>query len=197
VILECPTCEARVNAEGLHSYEYFDPEVGSPARYSFLRCPACQFPFLVVQENYGGGWDDPYRLYPAQDTRVNPALPKAIREAYGEALACFKAKAYTAAALMCRKTLEGVCVEQGVGGKPLVAAIKEMRDKGVIESRLFEWADALRIAGNEAAHDVTVTVSKEDAQDMLQFANALLEYVFTFRDRFEEFKKRRARPKAS
>lgn len=197
MIVECPACEARVDAESLHDYEHYNPEEGPPGRYSFLRCRACESPFLVVQENYGQGWDDPYRLYPAQDTRVNPALPKAIRDAYAEALACFKAKAYTAAALMCRKTLEGVCTEHGVGGRPLVAALRDMRDKGIIEARLFEWADALRIAGNEAAHDVTVTVSKEDAADMIQFANALLEYVFTFRDRFEEFKKRREKSKAS
>ncbi len=50
-------------------------------------------------------------------------------------------------------------------------------------NRLFEWADALRIAGNEAAHDVKVTTSKEDARDILELTNALLEYVFTFRDR--------------
>jgi hypothetical protein len=74
----------------------------------------------------------------------------------------------------------------------LVSSLKELKDKGVIENRLFEWADALRISGNEAAHDVTVTISPEDARDILEFTNALLEYVFTFRDKFEEFKKRRS-----
>ena len=53
-------------------------------------------------------------------------------------------------------------------------------------------SDALRISGNEAAHDVNVTTSPEDARDILEFTNALLEYVFTFRDKFEEFKKRRS-----
>ena len=39
-----------------------------------------------------------------------------------------------------------------------------MRDKGIIESRLYEWADALRISGNEAAHGVNVTISSEDGK---------------------------------
>lgn len=53
------------------------------------------------------------------------------------------------------------------------------------------------ISGNEAAHDVNVTISAEDARDILEFTNALLEYVFTFRDKFEEFKKRRANKTSS
>ena len=93
---------------------------------------------------------------------------------------------------MCRKTLEGICVEHGTKGGNLVSALKELKDKGIIEIRLFEWADALRISGNEAAHDVNVTISAEDARDILEFTNALLEYVFTFRDKFEEFKNRRS-----
>jgi len=66
-----------------------------------------------------------------------------------------------------------------------------MQRKGIIESRLYEWADALRVVGNEAAHGSTANVSKQDADDLLQFTKALLEYVFTFHDRFLQFKKRR------
>lgn len=197
MIVECKICEARVDAEVLNSFEYYEPENGPPGRYSFLRCQSCHSPFLVVQEDFGNGWDEPYQLYPAQDTRVNPGLPAPIRNAYGEALACIKAKAFTASAIMCRKTLEGVCSEHGVSSRTLVGGLKEMKERGIIETRLFDWADALRIAGNEAAHDVNVTVSKEDARDMVEFTNALLEYVFTFRDRFEQFKKRRIKSETS
>ena len=92
---------------------------------------------------------------------------------------------------MCRKTLEGICVEHGIKGNNLVKSLKELKDKGIIENRLYEWADTLRISGNEAAHDVKVTISPEDARDVLEFTNALLEYMFTFRDKFEQFKQRR------
>jgi hypothetical protein len=131
-------------------------------------------------------------LFPPEDNRVNPRLPAPLKSAYSEAISCFKSKAYTATAIMCRKTLEGICVEHGAKGNNLVSNLKELKDNGVIENRLFEWADALRISGNEAAHDVTVTTSPEDARDILEFTNALLEYIFTFRDKFEEFEKRRS-----
>jgi hypothetical protein len=51
----------------------------------------------------------------------------------------------------------------------------------------------LRTIGNEAAHGVEFVVSSEGAQDTLEFTEALIEYVFTYRDKIESFKKRRAK----
>ena len=194
MILECKKCQALVNAEYIAHYDYLidgaDYGIGGTitGTYSLLKCPNCEKPFLTDNDEIWGQ----SVLYPLADNRVNPKLPVPLKSAYSEAISCFKSKAYTATVIMCRKTLEGICVEHGVKGNNLVSSLKVLKDKGVIENRLFEWADALRISGNEAAHDVTVTVSPEDARDILEFTNALLEYVFTFRDKFEEFKKRRS-----
>jgi hypothetical protein len=128
---------------------------------------------------------------------ISLAIPGSIRLAYEEARTCFRAKAYTATAIMCRKTLEGIAEEHKVTIRNLASALKEMKDKGVIESRLYEWADALRISGNEAAHGVSTSISPQDAKDILEFTNALLEYVFTFQERFKQFKERRGISKAA
>ena len=184
MIVECKQCEALVNAEAVCSYDAKDKVFA--VTYWFLKCPKCDSPLLVEQGVFGDT-----RLYPSKDYSLNPSLPEPLRVAYAEAFACFKSKAYTATALMCRKALEGICAEHGAKGRNLVSSLKELKDKGVIENRLYEWADTLRISGNEAAHDVAIRISAEDAKDILEFTNALLEYVFTFRDKFEEFKKRR------
>ena len=191
MLLECKYCEAVVDAKLLSSYDYCDEEMDVPIKYSFLRCPKCSSPFLAYQEGNEEGWDEPSRLFPIQDKQVNPFFPEPIRNAYKEALACLKSKSYTAAAIMCRKTLEGICCVHGIKAKNLSLGLKEMKSKGVIESRLFVWAEALRISGNEAAHDVQVTILAQDAKDIVAFTDALLEYVFTFRDKFKEFKERR------
>ena len=94
---------------------------------------------------------------------------------------------------MCRKTLEGICSAHGAKSRSLAGELRELKEKGIIENRLFEWAEELRTMGNEAAHGVEFVASREDAEDTLQFTEALIEYVFTYRDRFEEFKKRRAK----
>lgn len=66
-----------------------------------------------------------------------------------------------------------------------------MQEKGIVEKRLYEWADALRLVGNEAAHDVERPVSSEDATDTLDFTRALIEYVYAYQEKFTAFRKRR------
>jgi hypothetical protein len=93
--------------------------------------------------------------------------------------------------MMCRKTLEALCAEHDIRERSLSASLRRADETGLIDGRLAEWADELRIAGNEAAHDVDTETSAEDARDLLEFTEAILEYVFTFRDRFERFQQRR------
>jgi hypothetical protein len=200
MLTECKKCEAVVDAKVLYSYdshEYYseDNPAGYPVKYSFHKCPKCEMPLLTLRENFGLGWEDPSRIYPPQDKRIHPSFPEPIKKAYQEALSCYKNKSFTAAAIMCRKTLEGICSTHGINAKNLASGLKEMKDKGIIESRLFEWAEALRISGNEAAHDVNVTISSQDAKDIIEFTAALLEYIFTFRDKFNDFIKRKQAPK--
>ena len=195
MIVECRDYEALVDAKVLYSYDHFVPaEEGLDEKYSFLKCPKCDCPLLVARENYGGGiWSEPYRLYPPRDKTVNPSLPKPIRNTYQEALSCFEGKNFTASAIMCRKTLEGICNALDIKVRNLKSGLEELKDKGIIENRLFEWANALRISGNEAVHDVNVTVSGQNAKDIIEFTEALLEYIFTFRDKFDKFLKRQKR----
>jgi hypothetical protein len=141
----------------------------------------------------GDNWDTPYLLFPPSDLRVNPSAPRDIQAAFEEACACYRAQAFTASAIMCRKTLEGICAAHSMTERTLAASLKKMKDTGLIDERLFEWSDSLRVAGNEAAHGVGLSIPQSDAKDILEFTNAILDYMFSYRDRFEQFKKRRAK----
>jgi uncharacterized protein DUF4145 len=92
---------------------------------------------------------------------------------------------------MVRRTLEGVCVQHGIRDVPLVKALKRMQEDGLIEGRLVEWAQALRVLGNEAAHFTGTRVTIEDAKDALALAEAILNYMYVFTEQFNEFMKRR------
>jgi Domain of unknown function (DUF4145) len=170
-------------------------EVPWVSKATFVVCPRCNEPMLGYQKDWGEqdrGWEKPIRIFPPRDRDLHPSVPKAIQSAFMEARVCFGAKAFSAAAIMCRKTLEGICSAHGAKSKTLGGKLKELKEKGIIENRLFEWAEELRAIGNEAAHGVEFVASREDAEDTLQFTETLVEYIFTYRDRFEEFKKRRA-----
>ncbi len=197
ILVECDRCQATVGAEVVgQSYTAEHPQDRLLYRYFFLRCPTCGDPMVAISMCLGDpdstdGWEEPTRYLPRPARAQLTAFPKPIAAAYEEALKCYRAKAYTAAAVMCRKTLEGICEAHGLAERTLAASLQKMRQQGVIENRLYEWADALRISGNEAAHGVQFTLTAQDSRDVIEFTNALLEYVFTFRDRFEKFKERR------
>lgn len=191
LVVECVQCEALVAGVPLHSYECDDPEGGPPEKWTMLKCPRCGQPSLVLQNAFDRTtWDDPYRLYPPQRKPIDPSLPSTIRSSFEEAYSCLKVKAFTAATLMCRRTLEAICREHSMSGS-LSKMLKDMREKGIIENRLFQWAEALRISGNEAAHNGENEIGGEDAKDIIEFTEALLEYLFTYRDKFDKFLQRR------
>lgn len=193
MLLDCSRCGALVDAPVLYTYD--DEDDGHeepPGRWHFAKCPKCKLPLLAVQLDSGSGFEDdsPVRVYPPLERQLGFAVPEAIRSAFGEAGNCYRVKAFTASALMCRKALEGLCRAHGMDEGNLSKNIKKLRDSGVIDSKLFEWAEALRTLGNEAAHGVGLTVSKREANDVLDFTEALCEYVFTYRVKFEQFQAR-------
>jgi hypothetical protein len=94
---------------------------------------------------------------------------------------------------MVRRTLEGVCQEQGITKRqPLAASLKQLRDDGKIEGRLLEWAEALRFLGNQGAHYTGTPVSREDAADALALSEALLDYMYVLTAQYEKFRQRRS-----
>ena len=196
MLVECTSCHAHVDAEEAGNFQYGPGEDNDPGRYVLLRCKRCRSPLLVNQENTGNMaegdiWGAPTVLYPQSDFRVNPKAPPEIRAAVEEGIKCYRARAFTAAAIMCRKTLEGVCDAHGVKERTLDASLKKMLETDTIDRQLYDWSDQLRITGNEAAHGVGIVSSAQDARDALDFTIGIIDYLFSYRDQFEKFKARR------
>ena len=198
MILDCECCDATVGAEPVEHYTAFDSnEAQFEFRYTLLKCPKCSGAFLVIEDRLcddpHSEFSDPVLLYPAK-RKADRNLPKRVREPFQEALTCLRAKTYTATAMMCRKTLEAICIQHDVRSGTLKTKLRSLQTADVIDKRLFEWSDALRISGNEAAHNVDVSVDRQEAQDIVDFTHALLEYIFTFREKFDTFMQRRNPP---
>lgn len=190
MLTECNSCRATVDAD-VHGTYTEAADVG-PFQFILAECPRCGRPFLLQREMYAPDqWSDPYRLYPPDEYQPGREVPGPIRGTFQEAITCYQAGAYTATTIVCGKTLEGLCESQGVEADRLVEGLEELYEQGVIEERLYEWADELRLARNEAVHDVEVSHSQQDATDVVEFTQAILEYVFTFRAKFAEFQQRR------
>ncbi|MDQ0843362.1 DUF4145 domain-containing protein [Streptomyces sp. V1I6] len=169
------------------------PDEDDHLDYRLWGCLHCKQPQLWQEPVGSGGSEERQRLWP-QVAALAEGIPASIAREMMEARACFDAKLYTAAAVMVRRTLEGMCIEQGTQKKALFQALQELRDNGKIEGRLFEWAQALRVLGNQGAHFSKEAVSRKDAADALSLAEALLNYIYVFTAKYEEFQKRRQAP---
>jgi hypothetical protein len=105
MLLQCPDCEALVDATEIANYEW-GGEDAPPETVTLVKCPKCDRPMLAFQSLFDS---QPTRIYPPGERALHYSVPKAIQEAFTEARICFRAKAFTAGTIMCRKTLEGIC----------------------------------------------------------------------------------------
>jgi hypothetical protein len=94
-------------------------------------------------------------------------------------------EAYKATAAMCRRALQGACIDKGASPKKrLVNQIDEVIQTAKVHASLKEWADAIRLVGNAGAHpgdDGLDNVTAEEAGDLLAFTEQFLglTYVVT------------------
>lgn len=219
VIIECPTCNAQVDAKVIATHEDVEEpdaalagknetviDEGYPVdeeeladyryRATLLVCVACRTPLLAYQENRGGKcWSMPRRVYPP-DLSLPAQIPPDIRDSLEEAQRCLRAEAHMAAAVMCRRAVEGLCRSFGLGinaaGRTsLAAGLRGMRDRGVIDGMLLEWAEAVKVEGDASAHPDPATTTKRDATDLFDFALGICNYVFVLGVKFHRFKQRK------
>ena len=198
-IVICPNCHQRVipdeQGDEYEPFPFLREGDSLPRwRYIFASCEIC-WQALVVRKSMEG--DEKRKptvevLWPTPERVLSDAVPESLRQEHAEARACFNARAYTATVVMVRRTLEGVCSDHEVTKKPLYAALEEMRSSGLIEGRLFEWAQELRVLGNDAAHFTGRVVSSQDAEDALSLAEALMDYMYVFSAQFDKFRMRRS-----
>ncbi len=197
MIIECPTCEARVDATTLAEKEYPPDDNNEPRKYVFLECPSCKNVLLGYSEWHSeedyNNWDRPSRLWPEPEYVLPKTIPTSVRQSLHDAIKCFKCGVYSATAVLCGRAIEAIC-RQALRKKVMLGkGLKELKDKKIIDERLYEWGEALRDERNISAHpteDID-SIGREDAKDLLDFSMAIAEYVYVLSVRFARYKDRK------
>ena len=194
MIIECNKCEALVNAEviGFHEeVESFDDGY----KVSLTKCPRCGSSLVAGEtlEQVGYDkfdWGSTRRLWPEPQNYLSLDIPIEVRDSLEEAQRCFRASAFNACAVMCGRAIEAICVTH-TKEKTLQKGLKDLKDKGIVDGRLFEWGESLRRERNLGAHATGAKATREDARDIIDFAIAICEYVFVLSARYDIYRRRK------
>ena len=155
----CRHCGTHSRSDVIATERWIDDYPAGPEyRYRLVRCTACLdisllLAMLIGWDGERSVYDDDFPVYPASPRNMNAAVPKTLQSCLQEARACYQVRAYAASAIMCRRALALLAIERGVRKKSLAGALAQLKEEGDIDQRLYDWCNALRLAGNQAAHD--------------------------------------------
>ncbi len=179
----CPLCSqpSFANVCGSAVWDGYDEgdQLTDPTQWRLLQCSQCKAVSVDCRHDYGDGFDrdEPEILYPSP-RRLSLLVPESLRREFEEAQSCFSAKAYAATVVMVRRVLEGTCHENNVTECILAKGLEKLRENNLIDGTIADWANALRVLGNEGAHYTGRHVPRDDAEDALAFTEALLEHIY-------------------
>ena len=197
VVIDCPNCSVRVNAQvrgAVHDNE-------SDSAVVLAKCPSCDGPLVGLTQLFQtdhNNWEYEHaeRVWPAPTAvEVSLTIPQSARRDIKDAQKCIAHGIYSAAVVLCGRALERL-VKERAPSKTLAEGLAALKTQGIIDERLSLWASALRKERNIGAHASEEEVTKENAQDILDFTVAIFEYVYTLSEKYAEFVARKAAPKS-
>lgn len=205
MLIECCWCNAKVYGKKKAEHLYCDA-IGDTHIYYFLVCPSCHQPLVglsvrdvyleMENDTYGQYYNEPERevkrLWPQAEQEFEGVVPKLVHTSLDEARKCYQAGSYLGCAVMCGRALEAISKEK-TGEATLAKGLFKLREANVIDDRLFEWGEALRKERNIGAHAGEEVITGKDAGDILDFANAIVNYIYVLSWKFESYKKRKTK----
>src|ERR1039458_6147822 len=155
VLVDCPHCAARVEAkftrDGLDHDCVF--RLGLVKLLEFGNPLVIHQDFLgPVGPNGDEEYSDAQRIWPSPDTVVSLLIPDVIRASLEEARKCLSCGTNTASVAMTGRGIEGMCHYFKTKKASLFDGLKELLQREIIDKRLYQWADELRLHRNLAAH---------------------------------------------
>lgn len=185
LIMQCDHCGKRTTFAIRTEYTYVAQVetgyYGDSTIWRIMQCLECLKPTLVQTIkspiNLYGTISKPRVeiLYPAEKLPLSD-LPTRIERAY---LATLKVKYEpNAFAVLAGRTLEMLCNHENVPGKVLAHRLENLANSGRIPLPLAQMALQLKQLRNLGAHAAEDEVNEEDVPIILDFLEAILEYLY-------------------
>ena len=181
VSTRCPGCGQRATFEKLGTDLRLDISRRSPLTTGQRKCPdpQCRAHLFFIKNA-----TELLITYPPERIDFDStALPPRVQHALEEAVTCHANRAFTAAAIMVRKTLEELCRDKEISGQHLKGRIKSLGKLAIVPTDLFDGLDDLRLLGNDAAHVESTTYNTVGANEVeiaLKFTKEVLKAVYQY-----------------
>lgn len=171
-------------------FQYFSNNKGI---WKIAECPSCDGCVLIKMYMDQQGNIRIGAVYPSpMPSPTDQRMPEKIRKDLDEAKSCLSVNAYRACAGMCRRAMQTACMEKGSSKGDLIDQIDEIHQKGVITVDLKDLAHTVRMVGNDALHPNADEVTPQDAKEILELAEQLMEVIFVAPERVREMKKKQS-----
>lgn len=171
----CPNSKCRENV----FFEYYQSFQATPQRTGYR----------VVEEKLVNLYPSAFNL-PAEVTLEK--IPETIRWPFKEAMECFTAGSFTSCAIMIRKTIEEICLLEGITVGRLFDKVKMLQHKISLPHLLLESMQQLRFFNSETNYldfkDYN-NIGRTEARQALLIATQIIINTYQFKDMHEGLQK--------
>lgn len=206
--IECAFCDEKGGWELVHREEKKQPNDGKVLFFDTYKCGNCAGFVMVLwsasedyrKAVYSNRTLHAYRVlpWPLKIGDGSENWPPTIRRYWKQAHKAQLDGNYDSAAIMARSTLQAITRHQGVKAKDLYTEIELLVQKSAIPQILADWSHEVRELGNPVAHpQISVELDEDhatdpkDAEDILEFMDYLLRYIYDIPAQIDEYRERR------
>jgi hypothetical protein len=126
-------------------------------------------------------------MYPSVESIPNN-MPQKAQRFYKQSMESMHAP--DGAIMLAASAIDAMLKDKGFSDGSLYSRIELAAKNHLLTEQMKEWAHEIRLSANEPRHadDNFEGASKEDAEQVLQFAKALGEYLYDLPSRIEKWK---------
>lgn len=166
----CGHCARRVASDKGY---FMNPVGGGAATNVVVICPNCNRP------SFFSAWEHEQIPGVPFGNRVEN-VPEEVGNLYDETRRSTAGDANTLAVMGARKLLMHIAVDKGApAGKTFLEYVEYLAAKGFVPPDGKSWVDHIRTKGNEANHEIKL-MSAADAQELINFVEMLLKFIYEF-----------------
>lgn len=194
-MIECPFCFEKGDFSIKNHATKRNPNSSKTLNFDTLKCENCVGYVMVLWSASTSGGIYDYRVlpYPLKTTSAPEHWPDTVQRFWIQTQSSLENQNWDAAAEMARSALQFALRGHKAVGRDLKSEIEDLASKGILPPLMKDWSHEVRELGNDAAHPKLngKPTTPEDAEDIAEFLDFLLTYLYNLPKQIQEYRERR------